>query len=88
MGGRGGSWVPESPQPNTQEAVKLTEFHRIVPSWASEAGPLYSSMVQALEVVCPQEGDMDFPGGPVVKNPPANAGDTGSIPAPGRSHMP
>ena len=22
----------------------------------------------------------DFPGGPVVKNPPANAGDTGSIP--------
>ena len=22
---------------------------------------------------------MDFPGGPVVKNPPANAGDTGSI---------
>ena len=22
----------------------------------------------------------DFPGGPVVKNPPANAGDMGSIP--------
>ena len=30
----------------------------------------------------------DFPGGAVVKNPPANAGDTGSIPGPGRSHMP
>ena len=30
----------------------------------------------------------DFPGGTVVKNPPANAGDTGSIPGPGRSHMP
>ena len=29
----------------------------------------------------------DFPGGPVVKNPPANARDTGSIPGPGRSHM-
>ena len=29
----------------------------------------------------------DFPGGAVVKNPPANAGDTGSSPAPGRSHM-
>ena len=28
-----------------------------------------------------------FPGGAVVKNLPANAGDTGSIPAPGRSHM-
>ena len=25
----------------------------------------------------------DFPGGPVVKNPPANTGDTGSIPSPG-----
>ena len=30
----------------------------------------------------------DFPGGTVVKNPPANAGDTGLIPGPGRSHMP
>ena len=30
----------------------------------------------------------DFPGGTVVKNPLANAGDTGSIPGPGRSHMP
>ena len=30
----------------------------------------------------------DFPGGTVVKNPPANAGDTGSIPGPGRFHMP
>ena len=31
---------------------------------------------------------LGFPGGTVVKNPPANAGDTGSIPGPGRSHMP
>ena len=30
----------------------------------------------------------DFPGGTVVKNPPANAGDTGSSPGPGRSHIP
>ena len=30
----------------------------------------------------------DFPGGTVVKNLPANAGDTGSNPGPGRSHMP
>ena len=30
---------------------------------------------------------MDFPGGPLVKNPPASAGDTGSIPAPGSSHV-
>ena len=29
-----------------------------------------------------------FPGGAVVRNLPANAGDTGSSPGPGRSHMP
>ena len=29
-----------------------------------------------------------FPGGSLVKNPPANAGDMGSIPDPGWSHMP
>ena len=29
----------------------------------------------------------DFPGGAVVKNPPANSGDMGSSPGPGRSHM-
>ena len=28
-----------------------------------------------------------FPGGAVVENPPANAGDTGSSPGLGRSHM-
>ena len=30
----------------------------------------------------------DFPGGAVVKNPPANAGDMSSSPAPGKYHMP
>ena len=29
-----------------------------------------------------------FPGGTMVKNPPANAEDPGSSPGPGRSHMP
>ena len=29
-----------------------------------------------------------FPGGVVVKNPPANAGDMGSSPGRGGSHMP
>ena len=31
------------------------------------------------------EGDKGFPGGSVVKNPPANAGDVGLIPGSGRS---
>ena len=30
----------------------------------------------------------DFPSGPVVKNPPANAGDTGPVPHLGRWHTP
>ena len=30
----------------------------------------------------------DFPGGTVVEDLPANAGDAGSNPGPGRSHMP
>ena len=29
-----------------------------------------------------------FPGGPVVKNPPCSAEDTGSTSGPGRSYMP
>ena len=33
-------------------------------------------------------GDWDYAGGPVVKNPPANAEDTGSISGPGRFHVP
>ena len=35
-----------------------------------------------------KKNSWDFPGGTAVKNPPANAGDTGSIPSLGRSHMP
>ena len=31
---------------------------------------------------------LGFPGGAVVKNPPANAGDMGSSPGLGRSQMP
>ena len=31
--------------------------------------------------------DVGFPGGTVVKNPPANAGDTSSSPSMGGSHM-
>ena len=32
--------------------------------------------------------NLDFPGGAVDRNPPANAGDTGSIPGLGRFPMP
>ena len=51
-----------------------------VPSAAHPPVPLSTQPLK-----CKTEG---FPGGTVVKNPPANAGDTGSGPGPGRSHMP
>ena len=35
-----------------------------------------------------REAPRGFPGGAAVKNPPASAGDMGSSPGPGRSHMP
>ena len=35
-----------------------------------------------------RDGIVGLPGGAVVKNPPANAGDTGSSPGPRRFHMP
>ena len=35
-----------------------------------------------------KNSERDFPGGAVVKNPRASAGDTGSSPGPGRTHMP
>ena len=35
-----------------------------------------------------RKGERGFPGGAVVGNPPANAGDMGSGPGPGRSHVP
>ena len=37
--------------------------------------------------VCLKAQFVGFPGGAVVKNRPANAGDTGSSPGLGRSHM-
>ena len=39
--------------------------------------------MRVMGLVSLQKGRGGFPGGSVVKNPPANAGDTGSIPNPG-----
>ena len=49
---------------------------------------LFNILLEVLARVIRQEKrNRDFPGGAVVKNPPANAGDTGSIPDLRRSHM-
>ena len=46
------------------------------------------SIEKNFTIICYSNIMRDFPGGAVVKNLPANAGDTGSSPGPGRSHMP
>ncbi|KAI4562956.1 hypothetical protein MJT46_010565 [Ovis ammon polii x Ovis aries] len=43
---------------------------------------------QTIKILIHERVFRDFSGGPVDKNPPASAEDTGSIPGPGRSHMP
>ena len=48
---------------------------------------LYFAFVELLEELV-KTASRGFPGGAVVENPPANAGDTGSSPGLGRSHMP
>ena len=40
-----------------------------------------------LIINCKNRVPWGFPGGSVVKNLPANAGDMGSSPGPGKSHM-
>ena len=49
---------------------------------------LYPVCIWLNGIVGSRNAGGDFPGGAVVKNPPANAGDTGSSPGPGKSHMP
>ena len=43
--------------------------------------------INCTRIYLKQECFGDFPGGAVVKNPPANSGNIGSSPGPGRSHM-
>ena len=45
-------------------------------------------MAQLSDFSSQEQGHAGFPGGFVVRSPPANAGDKGFIPGPERSHMP
>ena len=47
----------------------------------------YSQDLETSRQASCQKINGGFPGGPVDKNPPANAGDTGSISGLGRPHM-
>ena len=61
------------------------------PRWVAveSGGNREGSYAEAQRVRCSMsELERGFPGGAVVKNPPANAGDMGPSTGPGRSHMP
>ena len=58
----------------------------VVAVFATTPGMFYSLLWQGIENS--KTSPWGFSGGPVVKNPPFNARDTGSIPDLGRSHMP
>ena len=60
----------------TWHVVKVTKFVYDARDWTSER-----------KMSLKYYEKKGFPGGSVVKNLPANAGDMGLIPDPGRSHM-
>ena len=79
-------WVLQFNQPLMYLAmlVQLVLFH-----FALKKGLLKYHLPLIYHPCKPFKGENEsFPGGAVVKNPPANAGDMGSIPGLGRSHMP
>ena len=63
------------------QRLKLQERRDNIPHYPSADMPKKSVPVHA------GIGERGFPGGPVAKNPPANAGDVHSIPGLGRSLM-
>jgi len=56
-------------------------------SHEEEQGSGVGTMRQGACRVLDKSQEEDFPGSIVDKNPPANAGNSSSIPGPGRSHM-
>ena len=72
----------------------VTSFQKVQTEWTGGKRnviveePDKPSFSQGTRVTSTVKSHRDFPGGAVVKNSPANAGDIGSSPGPGRSHMP
>ena len=72
---------------NWSNLAAAAEWEKILTNEATDKRLISKIYKQLMEfnIKLQQQG---FPGGSVVKNPPANAGDMGSIPDPGRSHVP
>ena len=70
--------------PQAELELQVTQTVRFIYTYL-----LLISSLENMEIfLMSEETELDFPGGTVVKNLPAKAGVTGSIPAPGRFHMP
>ena len=65
-----------------------TEWEKILANDISEKGLISKIYNEPIQLNIKKRTTRGFPGGTVVKNPSANAGDTSSSPGPGRSHMP
>ena len=73
-----------------QTALPLLQNHLVLISQRREPNTMYKVEIiyfKKINVTTLKDLFGDFPGGTVVENLPANAGDTGSSPGPGRSHM-
>ena len=66
-------------------ALHSTHAWQLETVWISAASHL---LVQCATRLTVSEAMQCFPNGTVEKHPPANAEDAGSIPGPGRFHMP
>ena len=73
--------------------VRVTDLKRPTPSKKSSGNPSiddfsFKDIFTIFGGFSYKPSSGDFPAGPLAKNPPANAGDIGSIPDLGRLHMP
>ena len=69
-------------------ASPTAAFHDLEGSFRSKLRPGGRGRCPSKPIFFKKNWFRDFPGGAVVKNPPANAGNTDWNPGPGRSHVP
>ena len=63
------------------------EFRIMIVKMIQDLGKRMEAKIEKMQEMFNKDLEEGFPGGAVVENLPANAGDMGSSPGPGRSHM-